>query len=80
MRATDLVQATIKKESAQQAAEAKLFAETKDADGRRYKQTQDAEARLYTDTKTAEGQLFKQQQDASASCKSMATPSQSLPC
>lgn len=71
MRATDLVQATIKKESAQQAAEAKLFSETKGADGTRYKQTQDAEAKLYADTKSAEGLLYKQRQDAEAACKSI---------
>ena len=75
MRATDLVQATIKKESAQQAAEAKLFSETKGADGTRYKQKQDAEARLYADTKAAEGLLYKQRQDAEASCKcELSTP------
>jgi len=71
MRATDLVQATINKESAQQAAEAKLFSETKGADGTRYKQTQDAEAKLYADTKSAEGLLYKQRQDAEAACKSI---------
>lgn len=70
MRATDLVQATIKKESAQQAAEAKLFSETKGADGNRYRQTQEAEAKLYADTKSAEGLLYKQRQDAEAACKS----------
>lgn len=69
MRATDLVQATIKKESAQQAAEAKLYAETKGADGLRYKTQQDAEAKLFTDTKNAEGVLYRQRQDAEASCK-----------
>ncbi|KAL2055402.1 hypothetical protein ABVK25_004210 [Lepraria finkii] len=67
MRATDLVQATIKKESAQQAAEAKLYAETKGADGLRYKTQQDAEAKLFTDTKNAEGVLYRQRQDAEAS-------------
>jgi flotillin len=66
MRATDLVQATIKKESAQQAAEAKLYSETKDADGLRYKQKQDAEAQLYSETKHAEGTLIKERQDAEA--------------
>ena len=44
MRAKDLVQATIKKESAQQDSEARLYAETKNAEGRLYKQNQDAEA------------------------------------
>ena len=67
MRATDLVQATIKKESAQQAAEAKLFSETKNADGMRYKQQQDAEAKLYSETKHAEGTLYRERQDAEAS-------------
>ncbi len=44
MRATDLVQATIKKESAQQDAEARLYSDTKSAEGLLYKQRQDAEA------------------------------------
>lgn len=74
MRATDLVQATIKKESAQQSAEAKLYAETKGADGMRYKTQQDAEAKLFTDTKNAEGVLYRQRQDAEASCKFSSYP------
>lgn len=72
LRATDLVHATIDRESSQQQAEAKLFSETKNADGVRYKQQQDAEARLYADNKGAEGALIKQKQDAEASCKSLA--------
>ena len=66
LRATDLVQATIQRESAQQKAEAKLFAETKAADGLLYKQRQDTEAKLYADTKGADGVLIKQRQDAEA--------------
>lgn len=76
MRATDLVKATIKKESAQEAAEADLFSEQKRADGLLYKQQQDAEAKLFTNTKSAEGKLYSQRQDAEASCKS--TPSRSF--
>lgn len=43
-RATDLVHAKIEKESAQQKADAKFYADTKGADGTLYKQRQDAEA------------------------------------
>ena len=69
LRATDLVHATIQRESAHQEAEAKLFAETKAADGLLYKQQQDAEARLYADKKGADGVLIKQKQDAEAACE-----------
>lgn len=44
MRATDLVHAKIEKESAQQKADAKFYADTKGADGTLYKHRQDAEA------------------------------------
>ena len=44
MRATDLVQSKIKRESAQQVADAKFYTDTKGADGTLYKQKQDAEA------------------------------------
>ena len=54
MRATDLVQATIKRESAQQQAEAKLFSQRKAADGLLYEQRQDAEAQLFAETRAAE--------------------------
>ena len=70
LRATDLVQATIKKESAQQDAEGKLYTETKTADAVRYKQKQTAEASLFADSKGAEGAFIKQQRDAEGSCKS----------
>ena len=66
---TEVVQATIKRESAEQAAEAKLYSETRSANGSLYKEKQAAEARLFTDTKSAEGLLYKQRQDAEANCK-----------
>lgn len=69
LRATDLVHATIDRESAQQKAEAKLFSETKHADGVRYQQEMESEARLYADNKGAEGALIKMKQEAEASCK-----------
>ena len=71
-RATDLVHATINRESAQQQAEAKLYAETKGADGLLYKQRQDAEAKLFANAKAAEGQLITQKQDAEAAYYSTA--------
>ena len=71
-RATDLVHATIDRESAQQKAEAKLYAETKSSDGLLYKQRQDAEAKLFADAKAAEGQLITQKQDAEAAYYSTA--------
>jgi len=43
-RAIDLVKAKIARESAQQAADAKFYADTKGADGQLYKMKQDAEA------------------------------------
>lgn len=43
-RATDLVKAKIARESAQQAADAKFYTDTKGADGQLYKMKQDAEA------------------------------------
>ena len=66
---TEVVQATIKRESAEQAAEAKLYSETRNANGLLYKEKQQAEARLFTDTKSAEGLLYKQRQDAEANCE-----------
>ncbi len=65
-RATEVVHAKIERESAQQKADAKLYAETKGADGLLYKQRQDAEAKFYTDTKGADGLLYKQKQEAEA--------------
>lgn len=66
---TEVVQATIKRESAEQAAEAKLYSETKNANGLLYKEKQAAEGRLFMDTKSAEGFLYKQRQDAEANCE-----------
>lgn len=65
---TEVVQATIKRESAEQAAEAKLYSETKSANGLLYKEKQAAEGRLFMETKLAEGLLYKQRQDAEANC------------
>lgn len=66
---TDVVQATIRRESAEQAAEAKLYSETKSANGLLYKEKQAAEGRLFMETKNAEGLLYKQRQDAEANCE-----------
>ena len=63
MRATDLVQATIKRESTQQQAEGKLYSEQKISDGLLYKQRQDADARLFAESKAAEAVM--RQADAS---------------
>lgn len=65
-RATDLVHATIDRESAQQKAEASFYAETKSADGILYKHRQDAEAQIFTTAKAAEGHLLTQKQAAEA--------------
>ena len=66
---TDVVQATIRRESSEQAAEAKLYSETKNANGLLYKEKQSAEGRLFTETKSAEGLLYKQRQEAEANCE-----------
>ena len=71
---TEVVQATIKRESAEQAAEAKLYSETRSANGLLYKEKQAAEGRLFTDTKSAEGLLYKQRQDAEANCEHASVP------
>ena len=76
LRATDLVKATIKKESAQQDAEAKLYTERKLADGVLYKQRQDAETKLFTASKSAEGALISKQQDAEGACTYFPCPKQ----
>lgn len=66
-RATEVVHAKIERESAQEKADARLYADTKGADGLLYKQRQDAEAQFYTDTKGADGLLYKQKQEVEAS-------------
>ncbi|KAL9021689.1 MAG: hypothetical protein Q9185_001053 [Variospora sp. 1 TL-2023] len=65
-RATDLVHAKIERESAQQKADAKFYAESKDADGLLYKQQQDAEARYLATVKGADALVYKQKQEAEA--------------
>ncbi|MCJ1430820.1 hypothetical protein MMC27_000170 [Xylographa pallens] len=64
MRATDLVQSKIKRESAQQVADAKFYTDTKGADGTLYKQKQDAEAAYYRATKEAEATFFAKRKEA----------------
>lgn len=67
-RATDVVSATIKKECAIQDAEAKMNAESRNADALQYKQKADAEGRLFSERKLAEASLVKQQQNAEGDC------------
>ncbi|MCJ1419608.1 hypothetical protein MMC32_005963 [Xylographa parallela] len=64
MRATDVVQSKIKRESAQQVADAKFYTDTKGADGTLYKQKQDAEAAYYRATKEAEATFFAKRKEA----------------
>jgi len=66
-RATDLVHAKIERESAQQKADAKFYAENKNADGLLYKQRQDAEAKFLGTVKGADALLYQQTQEAEAS-------------
>lgn len=66
-RATDLVHAKIERESAQQKADAKFYAENKNADGLLYKQQQDAEARYLATVKGADALVYQQKQEAEAS-------------
>ena len=65
-RATDLVHAQIDRESAQQKADAKFYAENKNADGLLYKQQQDAEAKALATVKGADALLYQQKQEAEA--------------
>ncbi|KAL8739655.1 MAG: hypothetical protein Q9184_008577, partial [Pyrenodesmia sp. 2 TL-2023] len=66
-RATDLVHAKIERESAQQKADAKFYAENKNADGLLYKQQKDAEARYLATVKGADALVYQQKQEAEAS-------------
>ncbi len=66
-RATDLVHAKIERESAEQKADAKFYAENKNADGLLYKQQQDAEARYLATVKGADALVYQQKQEAEAS-------------
>lgn len=63
-RATDLVHAKIERESAQQKADAKYYAESKNADGLLYKQQQDANARYNATVKDTDAYVYRQQQEA----------------
>jgi len=66
-RATDLVHAKIERESAQQKADARFYAENKNADGLLYKQRQDAEAKFLGTVKGADALVYQQKQEAEAS-------------
>ncbi|KAI4216814.1 MAG: hypothetical protein LQ351_000763 [Letrouitia transgressa] len=66
IRATDLVQAKIKRESAQQVADAKFYSDTKSADGDLYKQQRAAEAAYYRTTKEAEASFYTTKKEAEA--------------
>lgn len=65
-RATDLVHAKIERESAQQKADAKFYAENKNSDGLLYKQQQEAEARALATVKAADALLYQQKQETEA--------------
>jgi len=66
-RATDLVHAKIERESAQQKADARFYAENKNADGLLYKQRQDAEAKFLGTVEGADALVYQQKQEAEAS-------------
>jgi len=63
-RATDLVQAKIGRESAQQLAEAKYFTDTKGADAQLYQKKQEAEAAYFRATKEAEAAFYAKKKEA----------------
>ncbi|EOD44078.1 putative flotillin domain-containing protein [Neofusicoccum parvum UCRNP2] len=67
LRATTVTQAKIQRESAQEKADAALYAQEKSADGDQYKQRADAEAAFFKVTKDAEAANLRRQQDADAS-------------
>ncbi|KAL9613584.1 MAG: hypothetical protein Q9167_001866 [Letrouitia subvulpina] len=66
IRATDLVQAKIKRESAQEVADAKFYSDTKSADGELYKQHRAADAAYYRTTKEAEASFYSTKKEAEA--------------
>ncbi|KAI4164872.1 MAG: hypothetical protein LQ342_001505 [Letrouitia transgressa] len=66
IRAIDLVQAKIKRESAQQVADAKFYSDTKSADGELYKQHRAADAAYYRTTKEAEASFYTTKKEAEA--------------
>ena len=63
-RATEVVHAKIARESAQQQADATLYADTKGADGLLYRATQDAEAAYRRATKEADAAAFARKKEA----------------
>lgn len=63
-RATEVVHAKIERESAQEKADARLYADTKGADGLLYKQKLEAEASYYRATKEAEAAFFTKRKEA----------------
>ncbi|KAL8736860.1 MAG: hypothetical protein Q9181_002251 [Wetmoreana brouardii] len=63
-RATDVVHAKIERESAQQKADARFYAENKNADSLLYKQQQDAEARYLATVKDADALVYREKQEA----------------
>ena len=65
-RATDVVHAKIERESAQEKADARLYAENKNADGLLYKQQQEAEAKFLGVVKGADALVYQQKQEAEA--------------
>lgn len=65
-RATDVVHAKIERESAQEKADARLYAENKNADGHLYKQQQEAEAKFLGVVKGADALVYQQKQEAEA--------------
>ncbi|EKG17859.1 Band 7 protein [Macrophomina phaseolina MS6] len=66
LRATTVTQAKIQRESAQERADAELYAQEKAADGDQYKQRADAEADFFKVTKDAEAANLRRQQEADA--------------
>ncbi|KAL1640144.1 hypothetical protein SLS58_007258 [Diplodia intermedia] len=67
LRATKVTQAKIERESAQERADAELYAQEKSADGAQYQQRADAEAHYYKVTKEAEAKNLQRQREAEAS-------------
>jgi flotillin len=63
-RATDLVKAKIERESAQQAADAKLYKDQRSAEGSAFQARQDAEAKYFASVKAADAALVAKQREA----------------
>lgn len=63
-RATDLVKAKIERESAQQAADARLYRDQRAAEGAAFQARQDAEAKYFASVKAADAALVAKQREA----------------